>query len=146
PVPCRRVDAPHAGPLGLPVRLAWSGRKRTAGSRGRGGMSRRLLAALATAWLGFAGSAAADTRFSADEVARILRHGPWPPPISADVSNRASGRPDAAALGEALFFDLRLSGTGGVSCASCHRPDRGWSDGRATAAGIASVDRNTPGL
>lgn len=109
-------------------------------------MSRRLLAALATAWLGFAGSAAADTRFSADEVARILRHGPWPPPISADVSNRASGRPDAAALGEALFFDLRLSGTGGVSCASCHRPDRGWSDGRATAAGIASVDRNTPGL
>lgn len=32
-----------------------------------------------------------------------------------------------------LFFDPRLSGSGQVTCASCHLPERGWSDGLPTA-------------
>lgn len=36
---------------------------------------------------------------------------------------------ERAALGKMLFFDPRLSGTGRSSCASCHMPERGWSDG-----------------
>ena len=39
------------------------------------------------------------------------------------------------ALGEALFFDPRLSLTGRYSCASCHEPARSFSDGRRVALG-----------
>ena len=33
-------------------------------------------------------------------------------------------------LGKQLFFDRRWSKTKSVSCASCHQPQRGWSDDR----------------
>jgi cytochrome c peroxidase len=39
-------------------------------------------------------------------------------------------------LGRALYFDPRLSADGKVSCATCHDPSKGFSDGRATSAGI----------
>ena len=39
------------------------------------------------------------------------------------------------ALGERLFFDPRLSVTGRYSCASCHDPQRSFSDGLPRAAG-----------
>lgn len=35
------------------------------------------------------------------------------------------------ALGRSLFFDVRLSGDGSRSCASCHDPARAFTDGRA---------------
>ncbi len=38
-------------------------------------------------------------------------------------------------LGRALFFDPRLSGNGTQACASCHAPERAFTDGRATAIG-----------
>lgn len=40
-----------------------------------------------------------------------------------------------ARLGQALFFDPRLSGNGTMSCATCHNPAFGWSDGLKTAIG-----------
>ena len=40
---------------------------------------------------------------------------------------------ERAELGKMLFFDPRLSGTGQVTCASCHFPERGWADGLPTA-------------
>ncbi len=51
-------------------------------------------------------------------------------------------------LGRLLFADPRLSGDRSVSCASCHDPQRGFADGRRTAAGIGGqrLARNTPGL
>lgn len=51
-----------------------------------------------------------------------------------------------AALGRALFADPALSGTGQASCASCHAPDKGFSDGLRTARGLngRSLLRNTP--
>jgi cytochrome c peroxidase len=39
------------------------------------------------------------------------------------------------ALGRRLFFETRLSITGEHSCASCHSPERAFSDGRARAIG-----------
>lgn len=39
-------------------------------------------------------------------------------------------------LGKKLFFDPRVSGDGSTSCASCHNPLFGWSDGLATAKGL----------
>ena len=48
-------------------------------------------------------------------------------------------------LGQALFFDARLSRDGTISCASCHMQSRAFTDGRVTAVGIAGrqSDRNS---
>ncbi len=52
------------------------------------------------------------------------------------------------ALGQALFFDKRLSNDGTVSCASCHQPERAFSDGKALAQGSGGRigTRNTPSV
>ncbi|MEZ6135500.1 MAG: cytochrome c peroxidase [Pirellulaceae bacterium] len=39
-------------------------------------------------------------------------------------------------LGKQLYFDKRLSADNTVSCASCHDPAKGWSNGEATAEGV----------
>jgi cytochrome c peroxidase len=84
--------------------------------------------------------------FSREEIAKILQHGPWPPPPVRDSSNRVSGKREAIAFGEKLFFEPRLSGTGSVLCATCHVPFRAFQDGRARAFGLQDVDRNTPSV
>lgn len=43
--------------------------------------------------------------------------------IPPDLSNRFGGNAEAIQLGEALFFDTRLSADGTVACASCHVTD-----------------------
>lgn len=80
------------------------------------------------------------------ERAAIVAHGPWPPPWQRDPSNRVSGDPAAIAFGERLFNDRRLSGPGGIACATCHQPQRAFTDGLAVAHGTAPGDRNTPAL
>ena len=54
--------------------------------------------------------------------------------------------PEKIALGQKLFFDGRLSADGSVACASCHNPDRAFTDGKPTSVGIhAKVgQRNAP--
>jgi len=49
-------------------------------------------------------------------------------------------------LGKVLFFDTRLSSNQKQSCASCHNPDLGFSDGLKTSLGTMgkAVSRNTP--
>ncbi len=42
-------------------------------------------------------------------------------------------------LGKLLFFDDRLSGDVGTSCASCHDPRMGWGDGNALSRGYAGT-------
>jgi cytochrome c peroxidase len=86
------------------------------------------------------------SEFSEEERRRILSHGPWPPAPARDPSNRVSGKPAAIALGEKLFFEPRLSGTGSVLCATCHAPFRAFQDGRARGFGLEEVDRNTPSV
>ncbi len=86
------------------------------------------------------------SQFSKEEIAKILQHGPWPPASRPDPSNRVSGKPEAIALGEKLFFEPRLSGTGSVLCATCHAPFRAFQDGRPRGFGLQQVDRNTPTL
>ncbi|MEE9218436.1 MAG: cytochrome c peroxidase [Acidobacteriota bacterium] len=50
------------------------------------------------------------------------------------------------ALGKMLYFDGRLSRDGTISCATCHLPERGFSDGRPTSTGIGDQvgGRNAP--
>ncbi|MEL6109934.1 MAG: cytochrome c peroxidase [Planctomycetota bacterium] len=52
------------------------------------------------------------------------------------------------ALGKQLFFDKRLSVDDSVSCASCHDPSLGWSDGRVVSMGVGGQpsSRNSPGI
>ena len=51
-------------------------------------------------------------------------------------------------LGKQLFFDKRLSMDNSVSCASCHDPSKGWSNGKAVAPGIGGQlgSRNAPSI
>ena len=56
----------------------------------------------------------------------------WPQPdLPADNPLTIEG----VALGEKLFRDRRLSGNGSQSCASCHAPERAFSDGVAVSLG-----------
>lgn len=81
---------------------------------------------------------------SAAERAIVLAHGPWPMLGKRDASNRFSGNGAAARLGRSLFFDTSLSPDGRFSCASCHLPDKLFSDGLPRGAGRALLPRNTP--
>ena len=56
--------------------------------------------------------------------------------------------PQQIDLGRYLFFDPILSADGSISCASCHDPGLGFSDGRAQAVGIKgqSLPRSAPSL
>jgi len=56
--------------------------------------------------------------------------------------------PQEIDLGRYLFFDPALSRDGTVSCASCHHPALGFSDGRAHSVGIdgQEVTRSSPTL
>lgn len=47
---------------------------------------------------------------------------------------------EGVALGEKLFFDVRLSGNGTQSCASCHAPERAFSDGVALSRGAEGAE------
>jgi len=53
-----------------------------------------------------------------------------------------------AKLGELLFFDARLSGSGQMACASCHAAELGWADGRARSLGHGGLqlERNAQSL
>ncbi|MBO9596041.1 MAG: c-type cytochrome [Niabella sp.] len=55
-----------------------------------------------------------------------------------------------AGLGEKLFYDAALSGTGKRSCASCHRPDLAFTDGLVKHADMHNpaklLKRNAPTL
>ena len=62
--------------------------------------------------------------------------------LAADVA-----RPAVVTLGQMLFFDTRLSRKGQVSCASCHLPQRAFTDGLALAVGedkLMGRRRSTP--
>jgi cytochrome c peroxidase len=52
------------------------------------------------------------------------------------------------ALGEQLFFDKRLSKTKGMSCETCHVPEKGWTDGLALSPKFdgSMNTRHTPTL
>ncbi len=96
--------------------------------------SRSLLACVGLALSFVCGSLAA----SSTDVWRRPERAPTP------VDNQIN--PLRVELGRALFFDPRLSAKGVMSCASCHNPALGWSDGRPTAVGhdMKVLGRATP--
>ena len=53
---------------------------------------------------------------------------------------------DKEELGKMLYFDPRLSGSNWISCATCHNPALGWSDGlpRTIGHGQKELGRHSP--
>lgn len=68
-----------------------------------------------------------------------------------DIRFKKNSVSDAATqieLGKRLFTDKRLSANGTISCATCHKPDNFFVDGKPVAEGISGQKgtRNTPTL
>ncbi len=68
------------------------------------------------------------------------------PPVPPDSSNRVSQDPRARDLGRELFFDAGLSTNGRIACASCHVPEKFYSDGRTLSRGLGDTARHAPSL
>ena len=98
-----------------------------------------LLASVAATWVAAAGHAA-ELPPAATPAEKVWLLGDPPAP------DDNHGTPERVALGKALFFDPRISGNGTVSCATCHNPSLGWSDGLRTGIGIngSVLGRGTP--
>jgi cytochrome c peroxidase len=67
-------------------------------------------------------------------------------PVPADPTNAVADDPRAARLGYRLFFDTRLSGNNAVACATCHQPERRFTDGQPKALGMGMAKRNAPSI
>ncbi len=68
------------------------------------------------------------------------------PPLAVDPSNAVADKQSAAAMGYKLFYDTRLSAHGQVACATCHQPDRYFTDGLALAKGEGTTKRHSMSL
>jgi cytochrome c peroxidase len=79
--------------------------------------------------------------FTPDEVRALLALSPLPDP-PPDPTNAVYADPRAARLGRFVFFDARFSGSGDVSCATCHAPPEHWGDGKRLAEGAGRMDRH----
>lgn len=67
--------------------------------------------------------------------------------FSPDANSHTT--PDRAALGKRLFHDPVLSGNNKISCASCHHPEKAFTDGLAKSRALGGegfLPRNTPTL
>src|SRR5262244_3454275 len=67
---------------------------------------------------------------------------------SRDVPKNNPLTAERAALGRKLFFDPILSADNTVACATCHRPEKGFSSGDAKPRGIRdqALRRKAPSL
>ena len=70
----------------------------------------------------------------------------FPTVLTEYVFSPTTLRPARVVLGQKLFFEPRLSGNGTVACATCHDPDRAFTDGRPVSVGIDGRvgQRNAP--
>ena len=68
------------------------------------------------------------------------------PELPGSPGNPVADNPDAIELGHRLFFDTRLSVNQAISCATCHQPERFFTDGLPLAQGLGQVQRHTMGL
>ncbi|MFA5988772.1 MAG: cytochrome c peroxidase [Sphingomonas sp.] len=84
------------------------------------------------------------TGFASVDVAKYLSQYTRPTDIPVPETNPMT--PEKVHLGKMLFFDPRLSGSGAISCGSCHNPSLGWQDGLALGVGDkgGQLGRHTP--
>lgn len=88
---------------------------------------------------------AGPLEWSESELQKIYQHSPLPSP-PADPTNRVADDSAAAHFGQYLFFDPRLSGDHNVSCATCHDPQKGFSNGNRFGQGTGTTERHVQSL
>ena len=99
-----------------------------------GRRSHRLLSGLLAAAVVLAPAAAA----AAGDTPSI-----WPP--IGPLPERAAAKESLVAMGHRLFFDARISGDGGVSCATCHDPKQGFGKSVDLAGAVQRLSAAYPG-
>ncbi len=64
------------------------------------------------------------------------------------IPERNPQTPEKIELGKELFFDRRLSGDGTMSCATCHDPEKAFTDGLDISLSYPTTKnwRNSPTL
>lgn len=67
-------------------------------------------------------------------------------PLAANLTNSVGDSERAQILGHRLFFEPRMSANNAVSCASCHQPERRFTDGVEVSVGLGLTRRNAPSL
>ena len=100
------------------------------------------LAIVSAVFCGLTGSSADSAAATARKPEPYLRPALAPAPASNKLT------PARAELGKVLFFDPRLSSSNWISCATCHNPALGWSDGlpKGIGQGMQTLKRATPSL
>ena len=83
---------------------------------------------------------------TSDELILQARDFMEPIPMDAPAIEGVTSTPELVKLGQALFFDPRLSATHSISCASCHYPGLGGADNSPFSAGFHGErgGRNAP--
>ena len=78
-----------------------------------------------------------------DKSVQWMELGILPP---SPIESKKDSLKDVIELGKILFFDTRLSGSGKISCATCHQPALNWTDGKQKSIGHegALTKRNSP--
>jgi cytochrome c peroxidase len=76
--------------------------------------------------------------FATSDMSKWLRPAEVPQPKDNKLT------PERIELGKLLFFDTRLSKDNTISCATCHHPDRGWTDLNPTAKAVGFEGRVGP--
>ncbi len=149
-----RVDGATAIRLALdlarvlaPLRLAGDDGSESTHSAADDALAPRIGSALERAWFWLEAVPARTRRATesapTDDVARRVSGGTGTPfaftvPAGFPQPDLPADNPltvEGIALGEALFFDARLSMNGAQSCASCHAPTRAFSDSVALSRG-----------
>ncbi|BAT61166.1 cytochrome c551 peroxidase precursor [Variibacter gotjawalensis] len=104
------------------------------------------LGAVTALGLALGGVLPADAKPPADALARLKARFVKPDTIPFPSNNAYSA--EKRALGEKLFHETRLSGTGAMSCATCHQQALGFADGKVRSPGHdgARLQRHTPTL
>lgn len=68
------------------------------------------------------------------------------PDLPPDPTNAVADNPLAVEFGRQFFFDSRFSANGAISCATCHQPERHFTDGLPKGVAIGMSPRNTPSI
>ncbi|MGI9478363.1 MAG: MbnH family di-heme enzyme [Hyphomicrobiaceae bacterium] len=126
-------------------------RSQTATGRNMANCRPRLALLRRPAWAWLHGIVLAVTVLSGHAPAATAKDFTWRLPVGMAPPPVPASNPMSSAkieLGRRLFFDIRLSGPGYMACATCHKPELAFTDGRKVAIGVTGQrhTRNSPTL
>jgi cytochrome c peroxidase len=88
--------------------------------------------------LGLSAIIVSASLYANDDMSKWLRPSEVPQPKNNKLT------PERIELGKLLYFDTRLSKDDTISCATCHHPERGWTDLNPTSKAVGFEGRVGP--